>query len=559
MRLHTPESADTVPADGVPGLGMPPNNQKQGDVHLDWWRNGLQVNLRIRPIGLVIAAVYAIVCWAARQVSLDQFYLPAGVRVAALLLCPPRLWPYLILGEYAYFAQMRYPMVEKYGLAWVILGSACLMPAVAMVVRLHRKVMSATTDLWLLSVAATSAIVATVLKLGLSHLLWPTPPTTPVVSSAARFLLGDYIGILSIAPLALLWLKRNAHYDWRAWCLPPTVASLVSLLLLGMATLLMPDESATVTNSLQLMMVLPVTVLTCLHGWRGAAVGVPMLTLLISVAIPATGLPGSFDARAFTTQQLIALAGTALLALGSRITHFYHQYASRDRDRKQAVTLSRAAHIASEMDLRERALDLRRIADGIEYSIIDAVELMKASGHHEAANRLLHSSMTHSRQFREQASMVYPTALEQVGLYLALQLGGVRDAWDATNRMGHPRLDGDPCQLSVGLQLAAYRTLTEAASLLLKNEHGQVRTRARCGLFRQQRGIVVIVALLDRDRQLSEQTMTLAVERLTARTLTYGGTVQCRRNRIRMLLVEMPGSTADCARPAPLELSTTPR
>jgi hypothetical protein len=326
-----------------------------------------------------------------------------------------------------------------------------------------------------------------------------------------------------------------------------------------MATLLMPDESATVTNSLQLMMVLPVTVLTCLHGWRGAAVGVPMLTLLISVAIPATGLPGSFDARAFTTQQLIALAGTALLALGSRITHFYHQYASRDRDRKQALTLSRAAHIASEMDLRERALDLRRIADGIEYSIIDAVELMKASGHHEAANRLLHSSMTHSRQFREQASMVYPTALEQVGLYLALQLGGVRDAWDATNRMGHPRLDGDPCQLSVGLQLAAYRTLTEAASLLLKNEHGQVRTRARCGLFRQQRGIVVIVALLDRDRQLSEQTMTLAVERLTARTLTYGGTVQCRRNRIRMLLVEMPGSTADCARPAPLELSTTPR
>ncbi len=528
--------------------------KSRGDVRLDWWRNGLQLNLRIRPIGIVIAVAYAVACWAARQVSLDQFYLPAGVRVAALLLCPPRLWLYLILGEYTYFAQMRYPMVEKYGLAWVILGSACLMPAVAVVVRLHRKVMSATTDLWLLSIAATSAIVATALKLGLSHLLWPTPPTTPVLASAARFLLGDYIGILSVAPLALLWLKRNAHYDWRAWCHPPTIASLASLLILSTATLLISNESATVRNSLQLMMALPATALTCLHGWRGAAVGVPLLTLLISVTIPGTGLPGSFDARAFTTQQLIAITGTALLALGSRITHFYHQYATRDRDRKQVVTLSRAAHIASEMDLRERALDLRRIADGIEYSIIDAVELMKVNGHHEAADRLLHSSMTHSRQFREQASMVYPTALEQVGLYLALQLGGVRDAWDATDRMGHPRLDGDPCQLSVGLQLAAYRTLTEAATLLLKHEHGQIRTRARCGLFRQQRGIVVIVALLDGDRHLSEQTMTMAVERLTARTLTYGGTVQCRRNRIRMLLVEMPGSTSDRARPAPLAL-----
>lgn len=532
--------------------------KSRGDVHLDWWRNGLQLNLRIRPIGLVIAAAYAIVCWAARQVSLDQFYLPAGIRVAALLLCPPRLWPYLILGEYAYFAQMRYPMVEKYGLAWVMLGSACLMPAVAIIVRIHRRVMSATTDFWLLSVAATSAIVATALKLGLSHLLWPTPPTTPVLASAARFLLGDYIGILSVTPLALLWLKRNAHYDWRAWRQPTTIASLASLLILSMAALLIPDESTTVKNSLQLMMALPVTALTCLHGWRGAAVGVPLLTLLISVTIPGTGLPGSFDERAFTTQQLIALAGTALLALGSRITHFYHQHASRDRDRTQAVTLSRAAHIASEMDLRQRALELRRIADGIEYSIIDAVELMKVNGHHEAADRLLHSSVTHSREFREQASMVYPTALEQVGLYLALQLGGVRSAWDATDRMGHARLDGDPCQLSVGLQLAAYRTITEAVSLLLKNEHGQIRTRARCGLFRQQRGIVVIVALLDRDRYLSEQTMTMAVERLTARTLTYGGTVQCRRNRIRMLLVEMPEGASHCLREPPLVLRPVP-
>ncbi len=45
--------------------------------------------------------------------SLDQFYLPAGVRVAAVLLFPPRWWPYLLLGEYAYFAKMRVPMIEN--------------------------------------------------------------------------------------------------------------------------------------------------------------------------------------------------------------------------------------------------------------------------------------------------------------------------------------------------------------------------------------------------------------------------------------------------------------
>jgi glucose-6-phosphate-specific signal transduction histidine kinase len=79
---------------------------------------------------------------ATRQLSLDQFYLPAGIRVAAVLLCPPRLWPYLLLGEYAYFAQSRVPMIEKYGLTWVIVASAFLMPAVMLIVKLQRRLMA---------------------------------------------------------------------------------------------------------------------------------------------------------------------------------------------------------------------------------------------------------------------------------------------------------------------------------------------------------------------------------------------------------------------------------
>ncbi|PTT64163.1 MASE1 domain-containing protein [Stenotrophomonas sp. HMWF003] len=523
------------------------------DQRLDWWRNGLQLNLRIRPAGFVVAVVYAFACWGARQISLDQFYLPAGVRVAALLLCPPRLWPYLILGEYAYFAQIRYPMIDKYGLAWVVIASACMMPAVAVVVRLHRRIMAAPTEAWLLSVAATAALVATVLKLGLSHLLWPVPPSLPILTSAARFALGDYIGILTLAPLALLWTKRGVPYDWLAWRAPPTVIALSSLLVLGVLARLAAGDDMTRT-SLQLMLALPVVALTCMHGWRGAAVGVPVLNLLISATTPSTGLPGSFDAPTFATQQVVALAGTALLALGAQISHYFHQYARRDLDGQRAVTLSRTAHIASEMDLRERALGLRRIADGLDVSIQETVELLKRHGHHEPAERLLRASAAHSRQFREQTSMVYPTALEQVGLYLALQVSGAREAWDATDRVSRPRLGGDPCRLSVGLQLATYRTLTDAVSILLKNEYGQIQVRARCGQFRQHRGILVTVGLLDLNRSLSSATMALVTERLTARALAYGGTVRCHRNRIRMLLVEAPTSTAMPPAQAPLVL-----
>lgn len=50
-----------------------------------------QHKLQSIAIGLLIALSYAVLCWITRKLSLDQFYLPAGVRVAALLIVPPRL------------------------------------------------------------------------------------------------------------------------------------------------------------------------------------------------------------------------------------------------------------------------------------------------------------------------------------------------------------------------------------------------------------------------------------------------------------------------------------
>jgi hypothetical protein len=509
----------------------------RGRVQLDWWKEGLRLNLHIRPAGLALAVLYAFACWAARQLSLDQFYLPAGVRVAAVLLCPPRLWPYLLLGEYAYFAQMRYPMIDKYGLTWVIVGSACLMPAVMLVVRLHHRMMAATKTMWLISVAAASAVVVTALNIILSELLWPTPPDMQPFTGIARYVVGDFIGILTIAPLALLWARRQAEPEWTTAFRRQTLAALSLMLLLGISALWLPSDSPTAKTSVQLLMAVPAIALTCLHGWRGAAIGVPALNLIIGLTTPGP-YPSSFDPATFTTQQIMAIAGAALFVLGARITQYYHRYRLRDVDEKNAIKLARSSHMASEMDLRERAMHLRKIGDGMDMSLNEVVDWLKLQGHHAIATSLLHTSSVHSRQFREQASMVYPTALEQVGLYVALQAGGVREAWELTHRVARPQLGGDPCQLSIGLQLATYRTLTDAVSLLLKQESGQIRVRARCGRFGQNRGILVSVGLLDSRRPLSPATTALAVERLAGRTIAYGGAVQCHRNRVRMVLME---------------------
>ncbi|WP_312236344.1 hypothetical protein [Stenotrophomonas sp.] len=96
------------------------------------------LDLRIPLGGPMLASAYALAYWAARSISVDQLYLPAGLRVAALLLLRPRWWPWLMLGEYAFFGISRYPMIDRYGIAWVIIASMVLMPTVAVIVRAHR-------------------------------------------------------------------------------------------------------------------------------------------------------------------------------------------------------------------------------------------------------------------------------------------------------------------------------------------------------------------------------------------------------------------------------------
>ena len=108
---------------------------------------------------------------------------------------------------------------------------------------------------------------------------------------------------------------------------------------------------------------------------------------------------------------------------------------------------------------------VRRLDAGLDPAACsELADWLKAQGHHAVASSLLHTSNVHSRLFREQTSMVYPSGLEHLGLYVALQAGGIRESWKLTERVLRPDLKGDPCNLSVELQLAAYRTLIDAVS-----------------------------------------------------------------------------------------------
>lgn len=282
---------------------------------MERWKRSFEMKLPIESVGFVLAAAYALSCWAARQVSMDQFHLPAGLRVAALLMFPMRLWPYLILGEYAYFAHMRFPMIDTYGLAWTILSSAFLMPAVALILHWHRRLMDARTDAWFISAAMTSAVVVTLLNLGFSHLLWPVPHRNDFLTDATRGALGQFIGILTLAPLALLWTRRKSGWEWNRRYAAATAGAATVIVGLGLLTLLVPASAPSLKITLQLLVALPAIALTCMHGWRGAAIAVPLVNMVIGLTSRGSE-PWSFDSSTFVAQQILMIAGVALLTLG---------------------------------------------------------------------------------------------------------------------------------------------------------------------------------------------------------------------------------------------------
>ncbi len=509
---------------------------REGEV--SWWKDGIQVDVRFRPEGFAVATLYAAACLVTRQLSLDQFYLPAGVRIAALLLVPVRLWPYLLLGEYAYFAQIRMPMATTHGLAWVILGSIGLMPLAMLIVRFHRRHVPTAGGLWLLSLSFSAGIAVSLLNMGLARLLWPGPDPEMMLERVGRTLLGQTTGILTLAPLALLWLRRHSEPGWSTRFVAFTATSITLIMVLGLAMKLTPATANTTREQLVLMASLPAIALAFLHGWRGAAIAVPLLNLIVLASTPSTGLPASFDLGAFSTQQSLCVISVALLALGSGISHYQRKYQEHEDSGRNTVKLARASYLAGEQALRSRALELKSIGDGMDMSVQGVVDWLKTHGHHDIAADLVQTSATHSWQFRQQASMIYPTAIEQIGLYLSLQASGVRDGWNSTGRMNRPQFSGDPCQLSVGLQLSAYRLLIDAVPVMLSHEPGQIHIQARCGRLGQRHGIMLNIALLDRDRPLTSATEAALIDRLGGRLIAYDGMLLCRHHRITIILSE---------------------
>lgn len=82
-----------------------------------------------------LAAAYFCGYKFAWQHSADQFFLPAGLRMASLIFLPYRMWPSIFFGDAAAMLSLRLPIAEAEGVSiiWAYSSSLLLCPLASIV------------------------------------------------------------------------------------------------------------------------------------------------------------------------------------------------------------------------------------------------------------------------------------------------------------------------------------------------------------------------------------------------------------------------------------------
>jgi hypothetical protein len=499
--------------------------------------------------GLAIAAVYCCAYLALRHLSFNQWFLPAGLRTACLLLLPYRYWPYVFAGDAAALLYMRAPKADDYSPQWAYLSPFLLVLTVSIPLYAIRQRTKNVESLvrglpW---IAASVAVWSSICNMSLNYALTgPIPLVT--FQNFTRYVVGDFLGILMVMIPCLLWLRRGRGIANPRRLLQDTALTLVAIGAMYAVTVATPESQSALRQFLLIFMALPAVVLTFFHGWNGAAIGVFMVNFAISQTLKYTGIAGQHDDLVFFVQQGLSIAAITLLALGYRIADHYDRARRAGLAEDNALSIAQKSFLSSEQMLREHMLYMAQMQLSFDDERKNTVEWLKTRGHAQAAMDLNSRGMTSRRTFDERAPALYPLKIEQEGLYAVLHAQAFTNFWGggAEVYLGYK---GQPKQLSVDLQLAAYRCICHAMALLSESEPSEYRISLRVWRFRQQRGISIAVVADPSAEARVTPAAVAASTILEARVNAYRGVLKRGPHRVRIFMAEPIPSAAPATLP----------
>ncbi|MFC5526376.1 MASE1 domain-containing protein [Rhodanobacter ginsengisoli] len=452
---------------------------------------------------IAVAVIYGLAVTLLRQLSISHWMILSGLYLSVLLLMRYRYWPALMLGEAASVAHFSYVCADQLGLAWALFN---VIPTLLFIIPIaywarergrlfaHPRNVNMGTLLLCALIAACVMTLRSLAALTITKLPAGYPPID-YQQLAARWLLGDYLGILTITPLALFVYQEITHSTWAN--LRRRLAE--SRLLLESACILLPAlgflvwiglnaAPGTQTRQIaQIAMFLPIVWLALRHGWHGAAVGGTAASLAILML-----MPHRYDNDTIQAEIVIAFVMSTMLLMGARIAALDRHAQTERTDLRMTLALAQRNVQMGEMQLRMTAQALEQIRDAVQ-----SVCLMMTS-----RLRLLHSAIDDRNYHRlalvaqDQlfglADSLYPVTWQEKGVSAALREGQIPRALDRAGIRYWCDLRCELDGLSPNLHLAIYRLVCEAiADACARKSATEIGVRLRCGERNGRRWVVL--------------------------------------------------------------------
>ncbi|NII10413.1 MASE1 domain-containing protein [Oleiagrimonas sp. C23AA] len=450
--------------------------------------------------GPLLAALYFLAWLALWPTTMPMWVLPAGLRFGLLLLTPMRLWPWLIAGEWGASA-LAEGITHAPRMAWqafmagdvpdVLIVALCL--SVLRRLGLQASLRSPEAVARLLASALVTCTAVTLGGATIVKAMHPTLNLPRIANALGGDLLGEYLGVLLLAPVLIMLVRERPHRDTLTRLL---LDGLLVLLPSMLVLLTLMQNTDPLPQFARILSLSPVLYFAFRHGWRGASLS--MLVINGSMMLFADIMqrqPPPAEAHLF-----LAVAGTATLMLGAAID------ALRRSSSRLAIQNARLEGANRRLDLLARQLseaarrNLRLEEDQRRYM---AAELHDELGQNLTAiqtrvklaqNRLqdagladvatsINDILGHMRQaVRRLLDNLRPTVLDEFGLARALEEGPIADLLRSAGITYHFELHGDIRGLDEDTRTTIYRVAQEAATNAVRHAMAQTLSlRVRVG------------------------------------------------------------------------------
>lgn len=498
-----------------------------------------------------VAAIYLIALFAFRQVSINHWIILTGFHLAALMLVPYRYWSALFVADVARMAYVSVMCWDQFGPAWALVNLIPAMAYEAPVVWYFRERLrlfpapGAVNMPAFVGCSLIIALIGTGITIGQLQLT-PLPPGYVIHYGEliARLVLGNFMGVLTITPLALvlhqaLIVARRSGHPWHdlfddRLFLESLFAVLPALGFLGW----LGHSDAHAREVAQMAMFLPVIILAMRHGWKGAAVAGAMASIGIVLLMPATN-----DHATLQAETLVALAISTMLLVGARMTVLDRKALEQHIDTRLALALAQRNVHLGEAQMRVTAQALDQVSD----SIRGVFNLMMVRLRHlqpvvDDTGYRRHALNAQEQLFRLTDSL-QPIVLRERGLPSALMHGSLPRLINEAGIKYWCDLRGPVSFFAQALQLAVYRIVSEAiATACMGRDVSDILVKIRCGL----RGRPWLVVMIEtrghpvRVQQVQWETLLpnlrssatgLGLQAIEDRAATFEGRVKQRRLR----------------------------